>query len=183
MVEVLVSALVLSIGVIGGAAMQLTALRTSQQSAFQTTAAELAADLADRMRANSRVMGLRDRENPFLGIDYSTSAEPAAAERTCHGNAECDARQLARFEIHEWQRRFQAAFPLARAVVCRDRMPWDGSAGGYKWECTAAATEHAAAPLVIKIGWRARNPDGGPPGNDGKHFPPALALIVEPYVR
>jgi len=51
LIEVLIAVFVLALGVIGVAGMQLTAMRTSQQSAFQTTAVELPAEMADKMRA------------------------------------------------------------------------------------------------------------------------------------
>src|SRR5690606_15894095 len=51
LIEVLVAVFVLAVGVIGAAGMQLAALRTTQQSSFQTRALHLAAEMADYMRA------------------------------------------------------------------------------------------------------------------------------------
>jgi type IV pilus assembly protein PilV len=181
--EVLVSIFVLAIGIVGAAGMQLTALRTSQQSAFQTTALELAVEMADRMRANDRAMRSRDGGNPFLGLDYSTKMEPIAPPMLCYGrSASCDAAQMARFDLYEWERRLKAALPTARAVVCRDASPWDSAARGYKWRCDAAGANADGAPLTVKIGWQGKNPDGSPVQDDSKQFPPAVVLVVEPGV-
>lgn len=182
--EVLVSILVLALGVIGAAGMQLTALRTSQQSAIQTTALELATELADKMRANDRAMKASDESNLFLGIDYTTSTAPTVPSRFCYDrSASCDAGQLAAFDIYEWEKRLKEGLPDGRAVICRDAKPWDSTAHAYKWECDGGVASVGSAPLVIKIGWQGKNPDGTLIRDEKKHFPPMIAMIVEPYVN
>jgi type IV pilus assembly protein PilV len=52
MVEVLVALVVLSIGLLGVAALQLTSLRSNHGSAMRSQATFLAYDIIDRMRAN-----------------------------------------------------------------------------------------------------------------------------------
>lgn len=52
LIEVLVSFLVLSIGVLGMASLQLNALKFNQTAAVRSQATFLAYDIADRMRAN-----------------------------------------------------------------------------------------------------------------------------------
>src|SRR6185295_1538044 len=52
MIEVLVSLVVLSIGLLGVAALQLTSLRSNHSSAMRSQATFLAYDIIDRMRAN-----------------------------------------------------------------------------------------------------------------------------------
>lgn len=181
LIEVLVSILVLGVGVIGAAGMQLNAVRTAQQSAFQTAALALASDIADKMRANDQLMKQDDKANPFVGIDYSTNTEPAAPRMGCYGaHAGCNAQQIASFDIYEWMRRMKTVLPIARAVICRDATPWDDAANAYRWDCADAG---ANAPLVVKIGWQAKNPDGSLTDNEAGQFPPLLALAVAPYTK
>jgi type IV pilus assembly protein PilV len=52
LVEILVALLVLSIGLLGFAALQTTSLRFNTSAYYRTQATALAYDLADRMRAN-----------------------------------------------------------------------------------------------------------------------------------
>jgi type IV pilus assembly protein PilV len=52
LIEALVALVVLSIGLLGVAALQLTALRNNSSASFRTQATYLAYDIADRMRAN-----------------------------------------------------------------------------------------------------------------------------------
>jgi type IV pilus assembly protein PilV len=55
LVETLVALLVLSIGLLGVAALQVNALQTNQGAHIRSQASVLAYDLADRMRANRAV--------------------------------------------------------------------------------------------------------------------------------
>ncbi len=52
LIEVLVALLVLSIGLLGVAALQLTSLRSNHSSSLRSQATLLAYDIVDRMRAN-----------------------------------------------------------------------------------------------------------------------------------
>lgn len=52
LVEILVALLVLSIGLLGLAALQTTSLRFNTSAYYRTQATALAYDLSDRMRAN-----------------------------------------------------------------------------------------------------------------------------------
>lgn len=180
LVEVLISVFVLAVGVIGVAGMQLAAMRTSQQSSFQTTAVELAAEIADKMRANDRQMKLADGGNPFLSVDYqSVSGAPQSAAATCYShNANCSAEELAAFDIYEWEKRLVAALPTSRAKICRDGRPWDSSVKSLSWDCDSSSSS-----IVIKIGWQDRNPDGSFTVGRGRPFPPIVALTVMPYTK
>jgi type IV pilus assembly protein PilV len=180
LVEVLIALFVLALGVIGVAGMQLTAMRTSQQSAFQTTAVELAAEMADKMRTNDPQMKLSNGGNPFLNVDYqSQSGAPASAGATCYGGgANCSAQELAAFDIEEWEKRIKASLPTSRAKICRDGRPWDSAAKSLTWDC-----DSSSGSIVIKIGWRAKNPDGSFAVKPGASFPPIVALTVMPYTR
>lgn len=183
LIEVLLSILVLSLGVIGAAGMQLTAMRTTQQSALQTAALELAVEMADVMRANDRVMKQSDAVNPFLQVDYASSTEPAAPAVSCYGEAaHCSPEEIADFTIYEWEKRLGATLPNARALICRDASPWDSDAGSFAWACHAAAGT-GQGPLVIKIGWQGKNPDGSLDRDANGQAMPGIALTVEPYVR
>ncbi len=181
LIEVLISVLVLALGVIGAAGMQLTALRTTQQSAFQTVALELAAEMAEKMRANATLMQQAEEINTFLKVNYkATDGEPAAPGKMCFGEtAICNAEELAKFDIYEWEKRIKTALPAGRASICRDTNPWDADAGAFRWACDGAS----GASVVIKIGWQGKNPDGSLVQNANNEFPPSVAITVEPYTK
>jgi type IV pilus assembly protein PilV len=60
LVEVLIALLVLSIGMLGIAALYLESLRASRSALVRTQAVMLAADIADRIRANRDPAGIYD---------------------------------------------------------------------------------------------------------------------------
>lgn len=182
LIEVLVSVFVLALGIIGAAGMQLTALRTNQQSAYQTAAVQLASEFADRMRSNDTQMKRDDGDNPYLGIDYEAASDdaPAMPSTNCYTSS-CSGAELAEFDIYEWKQRLKAALPNGRVVVCRDTEPWDDSKHGFTWDCSAGSAGNAT--VVVKVGWQGKNADGSLIRDAGNRFPPSVVLTVEPYIR
>lgn len=180
MVETLISLFILSLGVIGAAAMQLAALRTTQQSGFQTAAVELAAELADSMRTHPAAK-LGGSANPFLKIDYSAQrdGEPAMPDKLCYGTRSvCNHDELALFDIYELEKRLKLALPEGRLRVCKDAFPWDDGTSAYKWECTEPSS--GAAAIVIKLGWMSRNAEDRAEHTSGNDFRPSVVLTVMP---
>jgi type IV pilus assembly protein PilV len=196
LIEVLVSLFVLAIGVTGAAAMQLTALRTAQQSAYHTAAVQLATEMADTMRANyvlNRAAGGDEKDNPYLQLDYwsdpsgesaagrGTTAEPDESMERCFAHA-CEAEAWARSDIARWTARLAQTLPEARVRICRDHTPWNRATNAYSWDCTHGAAT-IAAPVVIKIGWRLKTSDANRSAGSGEdaagaEFPPRLVVAV-----
>ena len=173
--EVLVAIVVLALGLIGGTEMQLVAMHTRHQSALLSQAVQLAAGLAERMRANAAQMRLADGANPYLGLNYDSYAEPdpAPPATLCYtAGAYCDSAQLAQFDLYELKTMVHAALPGGRVVVCRDNGAWQGHS--LRWECSGGA----GAPLLIKIGWRGKNPNGTPLKDVAGQYVPGFALAV-----
>ena len=157
LVEVLVALLLLAVGLLGGSAMQLSSLRARHESALLSTAMQLAASMAERMRANSTQMQAIDADNPYLGLDYEAgpAGEPGGAP-ACLGDTACSAAQLAQFDIAEWKQQLRQDLPGARLRICRDALAWDAAAQGLQWNCSGGS----CAPVVIKLGWRGRQTRG-----------------------
>jgi type IV pilus assembly protein PilV len=152
LIEVLVALFVLSVGLLGAAAMQSRARAVSSEARLHATATQLAASLSEAMRANRVAMSAPDASNPYLHIDYDTgTGAPSAPPRFCYGANACTPEELARFDTYESTRELHERFPHARMVVCRDASPWDASASTLLWDCDGSS----GAPAVIKIGWRA----------------------------
>lgn len=173
MIEVLVSILLLSSGVLGAIALQAAATRTTQQTAYQTTALQLAADIADTVGAMASDERHAHSVESLFDLDYtSMPGTSPATEGSCHF-AICGTSEFAAFEISEWKTRLAAAFPTARLRVCRDGNSWDEAAQAYKWDCSG---ETGDAPFVVKVGWKVKNPDGSYL-KDGS-FPPSVVIPV-----
>ena len=169
LLEILIAVLLLAVGIVGGVAMQLTALRMRHQAALLSQATYVAAGLAERMRANAAQMHLADGANPYLMLDYDALAEPdpPAPSALCYGGA-CDSAQLAMFDLYEVKVQVSQHLPAGRIQVCRDGSVKPG------WTCGGAA----GAPVVVKVGWRGKNPDGTPRKDAGGAFAPSVAVAV-----
>ena len=172
LVEVMVAVLVLALGVIGGAAMQLTAQQTRYQSGLLSNALQLASGMADRMRANAEQMRQGDGANPYLDLDYDavTEPHPAIPAVLCFAPASCSSAQLASFDIYELKQRVTATLPGGRFVICRDAQVADD--GRLNWSCSGAD----GAPIVIKLGWRGADGSAAPDG--ARAYPPAVSLTL-----
>lgn len=168
LLEVLIAILVLALGLAGGIAMQLHAMRTRHESALLSASVQMGAAMADRIRANAgQVPGV------YLGVDVGADAGPlpAAPDHPCRADP-CDAAQIARLDVHEFARQVRAALPSGRARICRDAQPY--VAGRLRWACSGAAGD----PLVVKIGWRGRRPDGTPERDGARGALPGVAIVV-----
>lgn len=98
LLEVLIAVLVLSIGLLGMAGLQLNALKFNQTATVRSQATMLAYDIADRMRMN--------RESARSG-NYVT----ALADTTITGGARADV------DLREWKTQVGQTLPEGRAAV------------------------------------------------------------------
>lgn len=169
LIEVLVAVLVLAIGIGGAMAVQAAALRTRHLTSLMSGGVQLAASLADRMRANS-VQMQAGSANAYLQLRYNgdTDGPPAPPGVVCLGAASCSSGELASFDQYEIKSALFSEFPGGRVAVCRDGVVWSGARRSLTWDCSAAP----GAPLVIKLGWRDRRADSAAP------VMPSVALVV-----
>lgn len=183
--EVLASVFLLALGLIGAAGMQLHALRTTQQSAFQTVALSLATEMADMMRMTLSSADSHALLKPYLQVDFRSGEQFLNQTATCFRFA-CDTGQLVDFNIEQWKKRIEASLPGARAKVCVDAQSWNGKTAGPNWACRALSYQgKETGAIVVKIGWPDKNARLNP-HNTGKQpgeFPPRFVMTVAPYVQ
>jgi type IV pilus assembly protein PilV len=108
LVEILIVVVVMAVGLLGSLALLLTGLRATQAAIQQTGAANLAADLGDRIRANRAA-----------GAAYALGAGEAVAApaKPCLASGECDAGEVAARDLYDWQQSAMATLPGARTSV------------------------------------------------------------------
>lgn len=135
LVEVLIAVLVLAIGLLGLAGLQVTGLRNNQSAYYRSQATQLAYDMADRMRANPDGMTNGEYDNP-------TAVEAAA----CLTLAGCSSAQMAGNDAFEWNTILADRLPLGVGVVCIDGTPSDGTAA-------APACDGVGNVYAVKIWW------------------------------
>ncbi|AVS75235.1 type IV pilus modification protein PilV [Paracidovorax cattleyae] len=154
LVEVLVSIVVLSFGILGLVGVQAFALQSTREARLQAQAANLAREMAEMMRGNNQIGIKSDASlNPYL-VSLQSPLAPATAGY-CLGVASssacADGTAVARAELTDWLTRLDAALPGARVVICFDKAPYDSN-GMPQWNCTAG-TAGVDEIAVIKIGW------------------------------
>jgi type IV pilus assembly protein PilV len=173
LLEILIAVVLLALGIMGGVAMQMAALQARHQAGLLSQATQLATAMAERMRANAGQMRLADGDNPYLTLNYDALADPnpPAPAALCHGGA-CGGRQLALADLYEAKMLVRKNLPGGRVVICRDAGLWSG--GRLQWGCGGGA----GAPMVIKVGWRGRNPDGTPRTDEAGEYMPGVALPI-----
>jgi type IV pilus assembly protein PilV len=142
LVEVLIVAVVMAVGLLGGLALLLTGLRASRLAMQQTGAATLAADLGDRIRANGSA-------GQAYALDAGTLL--AAPAKHCQTTGECDPQDVAALDLYEWQQAALSALPGAVtsvAVSPAGQVPANVYVVVVEW---AQAGQTAAARFALTV--------------------------------
>ena len=136
LIEVMVALIVLVLGVLGAAAMTLTAIRDSKQSGLRSQASALAYEMGDLMRANP------GQESAFTGAALSAVA-------SCWTTG-CSPSDMANNDYYEWRAKLTGAngLPNSDVVICRD---------ATKLDLYPACDGSPTAPLVVKLRWDEKN--------------------------
>jgi type IV pilus assembly protein PilV len=94
LLEVLIALLVLSIGLLGLAALQTIGLRSNEMASMRTTSTMLAYDISDRMRANGQ---------GILDGDYVINSGPITGTPSDCTATDCTTAQMALFDLNQWK--------------------------------------------------------------------------------
>ena len=106
LIEMLVTMVILSIGLLGLAGLQANSLKNNHNAYLQSQAALMAYDMANRMRAN--LEGVSDNEyNNISGIP----ADPGCI------TTGCSAEQLADYDAREWNTALAELLPSGAGTV------------------------------------------------------------------
>lgn len=166
LLEALVTVLLLSIGILGAAAMQATSVRNNHQSYLHSTATILADEIIDRIRANRGPL-----TNNVDAYDLAT----AERNPNCSNTTGCTPEQMARNDIWQWQQSLRDSFPSCGStvcgIVCIDRSPYDGTPDNP--QCTNDFAPGDRKTYAAKIWWI----DPSQPDGDQLQF---LVLTAQP---
>jgi type IV pilus assembly protein PilV len=114
LMEVLVTVVILSIGLLGIASLQFNSLRGNQSGLESSVAVALALEGADRMRANTPAVASYDLIN-------AAGADPGCISSSCSDI------QVAQTDAFEWISKIEELLPGGEGVICRDSTPTDGT--------------------------------------------------------
>lgn len=110
MVEVLVTLLIVSVGLLGLAGMQLKALQYNHQAHLRTQATILASDMLDRMRAN--LPGTIDDKYSFIDTRTETRTAKNCATESCAVPEE-----MAIYDIRQWMSNIDNELPSGIGTI------------------------------------------------------------------
>lgn len=139
LIEVLIAVIVLSIGFLAAAKMQIAGMRYSQNAYFLSQANFMLRDMTDRMRAN--IDGVRDGHYDNL-VTATGTTNP-----TCFTTgAMCTTEQLADADLHAWSKylhapvgatNFKPLLPSLGTAVAKGEINYDATTDVYtvnvKW--------------------------------------------------
>jgi type IV pilus assembly protein PilV len=153
LVEVLVSIVVLSFGLLGMVGMQAASLQANREARYQSEAMFFARELAEMIRGD-KVEGVKPTAtNPYIGT-FSFPLTPVTASycmSVATGTTACTGTtDIANAEMTDWLARVNYELPSANVVICYDDTPFNAN-GLPQWACTGAGS--TSGIIVIKIGW------------------------------
>lgn len=150
MIEVLVTVVILSVGLLGAAGMQVATVKQTNNSGLRTQALILAKDMVRRIRTNRNAV--LDSNNISVGsyLKAQNAAFPSTALTTCLSGGDCTPSQIAQADLVIWSRLLQNSLPVdddlmrSRVFICQDSDPGDAN------DCPAG---DSGSVLLIQVAW------------------------------
>ena len=172
LVEVLVAVVVLSIGLLGLAQLQMTTLRQTQSALLRSHATLLGYDITDRMRANAAGVLAEHYNQSSVSDkqgDHDCSVVDASGTATNATPASCTPQELAENDLLEWANTLARELPSGQGIVCLDSTPKDDPPATPG----APQCDNLGTIYVVKVWW-----------NDGydSSGQPVKRLFVTPFV-
>jgi len=144
LIEVLVAALILAIGLLGLAGLQLTSLKYNTDAYIRTQSTLLAYDIIDRMRLNRAAVAAGSYDVATTSAaDAKVSAYTACATSgcACDTGTTCNASNLALNDLGKWYERLAKELPMAGDTAYR------------------ATLERTGNLVTVTLRWRERDID------------------------
>lgn len=150
MIEVLVTVVILSVGLLGAAGMQVATVKQTNNSGLRTQALILAKDMVRRIRTNRNAV--LDSDDIVIGsyLKPQNVPFPTTALTTCLSGGDCTPSQIAQADLVVWSRLLQNSLPVdddlmrSRVFICQDSNPGDAN------DCPAGDN---GSVLLIQVAW------------------------------
>jgi type IV pilus assembly protein PilV len=138
LIEVLVSIVILSIGLLGIAKLMLFSSRSNDSAYLRSQATALAYEILDNMRANRQ---------EAINKTYDTlAATPATAPaKLCTGATQCLTNELALYDVYQWKLRLTTASNAGGTFV--------GALPSGAGSVTTPALGTTPTTVVITVSW------------------------------
>lgn len=149
LIEVLIAIVLLSIGLLGVAGMQLSGLRYHQGAYVRAQATALLGDMADRMRTNAQGVGAGSYNNITINTTTSGWQSSLPADPDCAANA-CTPAQQANLDIRQWGLSL-GQLPRATGTVTRAGQIFTLALSWQDLDTNAEAPANQTAALTVLI--------------------------------
>ncbi len=177
LIEVLVSIIVLSIGLLGTAGLLINSMRAVSEQGNASGASVYARELGERMMGNPNISRLTTG-NPYL-FDSTASAWPTATVN-CN-TAFCSELERASWDMKEWTDRLRTggstgkgSIPGIKVKVCLDSLTAN-SGSASQWSCTPGTNPM----VVVKMAWASRDSSG----SVDTSLVPRAVIVITPGAR
>lgn len=116
MMEVLITIVVIAIGALGLAGLQLASMKYNREAAVRSKATILAIEMSDRMRSNMAGVkaGNYTQDNGYAAARTTLAAITAP---TCGTTTDCTKTTLATLDLANWQSSIVAALPQGTGAI------------------------------------------------------------------
>lgn len=152
LIEILITLLIFSVGVLAIAGLQAVAKRNNYDAIQRTTAANLARFMVSSMRANpvGRANYLVSETNPLGG-----RSSPSAPEADCLTQS-CTPGELASFDLYEWEMALDGASDVVIETDSEDGGTTVTQTGGLVSPsgCILGPADGSAGFYTVIIAWR-----------------------------
>ena len=157
LLEILISIVILSVGLLGVVGLQAAALKANREALHQSSASRYGREISEMMKGNRAIASLTTAtDNPYL-VSYDSASDnlnTTASQTTncltddCYTATGTAAQQVvAEWQVRDWMYRLNHELPGSRVVICFDESPYTNT-GIPEWDCSDSGTV-----AVIKIGW------------------------------
>lgn len=167
LVEVLISVLIMSIGMLGIAGLQAFSMSSSHQASMRSQAVILARDMADRMRSNRIAVRAVAPNNYGTVPPARNNCRAAYSTSVVAVPVVCNPTALAADDVWDWMDRVTRQLPAGEGEVCVDSTPDDGAAGAH-------ACDGLGGVFAVKMFWTEKA------SGAAAAEPKRLVLVVRP---
>ncbi|WP_372836597.1 type IV pilus modification protein PilV [Pontibacterium sp.] len=173
LIEVLVALLVISLGLLGMASLQVTGLKQNQNAYIRSQVLVATQDIVGRMRAN---------KTGVLNGDYFEAASDDLINKidTSCESAVCTAAELATYDLNNWKYRLQQEASgggcITRALADKDSDK-KGSVSDLAEFCTNSNDQ--SKPVVVYVWWNDSRYKNKEEAKDSSKDIQVIALSVE----
>lgn len=139
LIEVMVALLILSLGVLGMAALQTTAIKQNQSAYMRSQANQFAYDIADRMRVNSAALATY--------MDKTTGTQDSDCVSYSGSASGCTSTEMAGHDLFEWLVLLGQELPSGSGRVCRGEVVFD------PLTLVPSCNNSANNPVIVHVWW------------------------------